>query len=93
LQHWLWKFLQDRTRQFAHLHKDDSSSAGCAYIESVNTSVSQLSHLPHLSVPGQVLFDAGCTDYADDRAHIAIAHAAEKLLRADYESTDDDGDA
>jgi hypothetical protein len=23
--------------------------------------------------PVQVLFDAGCTDYADDRAHIAIA--------------------
>jgi hypothetical protein len=21
LQHWLWKFLKDRTRQFAHLHK------------------------------------------------------------------------
>jgi hypothetical protein len=98
LQHWLWKFLKDRTRQFAHLHKvftnipsntpqcgtaawtqiffhyplsgavlahkllarglkaclkfkDDSSAAGCAYIESVNTSVSQLSNLPHLSVP------------------------------------------
>ena len=31
--------------------KDDSSAAGCAYIESVNTSVSQLSNLPHLSVP------------------------------------------
>ena len=303
LQHWLWKFLKDRTRQFAHLHKvftnipsntpqcgtaawtqiflhyplagavlahkllarglkaclkfkDDSSAAGCAYIESVNTSVSQLSNLPHLSVPDvfalvslmglylsdahghqkaykdliafidegneltldkvqntviyhsrdtslrafaltpagaspscnhrcprccdprgttprpsrsssragsssgspsatthslrgfvermvdeklagpnpvytkydqdaltereniwrahcmpeetqafaamlyrnnvapeQILFDAGCTDYADDRAHIAIAHAGEKLLREGYESTDDDGDA
>jgi hypothetical protein len=43
--------------------------------------------------PEQVLFDAGCTDYADDRAHIAIAHAAEKLLREGYESTNDDGDA
>jgi hypothetical protein len=27
--------------------------------------------------PVQVLFDAGCTDYADDHAHIAIA----QLLR------------
>ena len=43
--------------------------------------------------PVQALFDAGCTDYADDRAHIAIANAAEQLLRAGYESTDDDGDA
>jgi hypothetical protein len=43
--------------------------------------------------PEQVLFDAGCTHYADDRAHIAIARAAEKLLREGYESTDDDGDA
>ena len=43
--------------------------------------------------PEQVLFDAGCTDYADGRAHIAIAHAAEKLLREGYESTDDDDDA
>jgi hypothetical protein len=40
--------------------------------------------------PEQVLFDAGCTDYADDRAHLAIAHAAETLLREGYESTDDD---
>ena len=29
----------------------DDSAAGCAHIESVNTSVSQLSNLPHLSVP------------------------------------------
>jgi hypothetical protein len=43
--------------------------------------------------PEQILFDAGCTDYADDRAHIVIANAAEQLLRAGYESTDDDGDA
>jgi hypothetical protein len=43
--------------------------------------------------PEQILFDAGCTDYADDGAHIAIAHAAEQLLREGYESTDDDGDA
>jgi hypothetical protein len=43
--------------------------------------------------PEQILFDAGCTDYADDRAHIAIDHATENLLREGYESTDDDGDA
>ena len=43
--------------------------------------------------PEQVLFDAGCTDSADERAHIAIAHAAENLLREGYESTDDDDDA
>jgi hypothetical protein len=42
--------------------------------------------------PEQVLFDAGCTYYADDRAHLDIAHAAETLLREGYESTDDDGD-
>ncbi len=35
--------------------------------------------------PEQVLFDAGCTDYADDRAHIAIAQAAENLLRGGYD--------
>ena len=51
MQYWLWKFLQDRTRQFAHLHQDDSSAAVCDYIERVNTSYSQLNHLPHLSVP------------------------------------------
>ena len=43
--------------------------------------------------PEQVLFDAGCTDYADDCAHIAIAKAAENLLRGGYDSTDDDDDA
>ena len=46
--------------------------------------------------PEQVLFDAGCTDYADERAHIAIAQAAENLMREGYESTaestDDDDD-
>ena len=42
--------------------------------------------------PEQVLFDAGCTDYADERAYIAIAQAAENLLREGYESTDDDDD-
>ncbi len=46
--------------------------------------------------PEQVLFDAGCTDYADERAHIAISQAAENLMREGYESTaestDDDDD-
>jgi hypothetical protein len=42
--------------------------------------------------PVQVLFNAGCTDYADDRAHIDIAHAAATLLREGYEFTDDDCD-
>jgi hypothetical protein len=120
----LWKFLKDRTRQFAHLHKvftnipsntpqcgtaawtqiflhyplagavlahqllarglkaclkfkDDSSAAGCAYIESVNTSVSQLGNLPHLSVPEQVLFDAGLqTPWALCSTVCVIAYSA-----------------
>ena len=41
-------------------------------------------------VPEQVLFDAGCTDYQDERAHIAIAEAAENLMRMGYESADDE---
>ena len=41
-------------------------------------------------VPEQVLFDDGCTDYHDERAHIAIAEAAENLMRMGYESTDDE---
>ncbi len=40
-------------------------------------------------VPEHVLFDAGCTDYQDERAHIAIAEAPENLMRMGYESTDD----
>ena len=40
-------------------------------------------------VPEQVLFDADCTDYQDERAHIDIADAAENLMRMGYESTDD----
>ena len=32
--------------------------------------------------PEQVLFDAGCTDYADDRAHIAITQADEAYAKA-----------
>jgi hypothetical protein len=47
---------------------------------------------PTSVAPEQVLFDAGCTDYAGDRAHIVIAHTVEKLLREGYESTGDDGD-
>ena len=40
--------------------------------------------------PEQVLSDAGCADYQDERAHIAIAEAAEDLLLEGYESTDDE---
>jgi hypothetical protein len=45
-------------------------------------------------VPDQVLFDAGCTDYQDEHAHIDIAEADEKLMRMDmdYESTEDEDD-
>ena len=43
--------------------------------------------------PEQVLFDASCTDYADERAHIDIAQAAKNLLREGYDSTDDNDDA
>ena len=43
-------------------------------------------------VPEQVLFDACCTDDQDERSHIAIAEAAENLLREGYESTDDEDD-
>jgi hypothetical protein len=46
------------TRQFAHLHKTQAFAAML-----YRTTVA----------PVQALFDAGCTDYADDRAHIAIA--------------------
>ena len=42
--------------------------------------------------PEQVLFDAWCADYQDELAHIAIAEAAENLLREGYESTDDEDD-
>ena len=41
-------------------------------------------------VPEQVLFDDGCTDYQDEHAHIAIAEAAENLLRMGCDSTDDE---
>jgi hypothetical protein len=41
-------------------------------------------------VPEQVLFDACCTDDQDERSHIAIAAAAENLIRMGYESTDDE---
>ena len=40
-------------------------------------------------VPEQVLFDAGCTTYDDERSHIVIAHAADKLMRAGFDSADD----
>ena len=41
-------------------------------------------------VPEQVLFDAGCTDYQDERAHIAIPEGAENLMCMGYESTNDE---
>jgi hypothetical protein len=40
--------------------------------------------------PEQVLFDAGCTDYHDERAHIAIATASENLLRDGLPSSDEE---
>ena len=44
------------------------------------------------SPPKQVLFDAGCADYQDESAHIAIAEAAENLMRVGSDSTDDDAE-
>ena len=41
-------------------------------------------------VPEQVLFEAGCTDYQDERAYPALAQAAENLMRVGCESTDDE---
>ena len=41
-------------------------------------------------VPEQVLFEAGCTDYQDDRASPVLAQAAENLMRVGCESTDDE---
>ena len=38
----------------------------------------------------QVLFEAGCTDYQDERAYPALAQAAENLMRMGCESTDDE---
>jgi len=39
--------------------------------------------------PEQILLEAGCADFRDERAHSAIAEAAERVLREGYESTND----
>ena len=39
--------------------------------------------------PEQILLEAGCADFRDERAHSAIAEAAERVLREGYESTSD----
>jgi hypothetical protein len=44
----------------------------------------------HNIVPEQVLFEAGCPDYQDDRAFPVLAQAAENLMRVGCDSTDDD---
>jgi len=46
----------------------------------------------HNIVPEQVLFEAGCPDYQDDRAFPVLAQAAENLMRVGCDSTDDDAD-
>ena len=43
----------------------------------------------HNIVPEQLLFEAGCPDYQDDRAFPILAQAAENLMRVGYDSTDD----
>jgi hypothetical protein len=42
--------------------------------------------------PEQILLEAGCADFRDERAHSAIAEAAERVLREGYESTSDVND-
>ena len=46
----------------------------------------------HNLVPEKLLFEAGCTDYQDDRAFPILAQAAEDLMRVGPDSTDDDAD-
>jgi len=46
----------------------------------------------HNIVPEQVLFEAGCSDYQDERAFPVLAQAAENLMRVGCDSTDDDAD-
>ena len=55
--------------------KDDSSAAGCAHIESVNTSVSQLSNLPHLSVPDVFALVSLMGLYLSEACPTPCAHA------------------
>ena len=40
-------------------------------------------------VPEQVLFEAGCTDYQDERAYPALAQAAENLMRVGCSNDED----
>ena len=47
----------------------------------------------HNIVPEQVLFEAGCPDYQDDRSFPVLAQAAENLMRVGCDSTDDDADS
>jgi hypothetical protein len=42
--------------------------------------------------PEQILLEAGCADFRDERARSAIAEAAERVLREGYESTSDVND-
>jgi len=46
----------------------------------------------HNIVPEKLLFEAGCTDYQDDRAFPILAQAAENLMRVGSDSTDDDAE-
>jgi hypothetical protein len=46
----------------------------------------------HNEVPEKLLFEAGCTNYDDDRAFPILAQAAENLMRVGSDSTDDDAD-
>jgi hypothetical protein len=39
--------------------------------------------------PEQILLEAGCADFRNERAHSAIAETAERVLREGYESTSD----
>ncbi len=41
-------------------------------------------------VPEQVLFEAGCTDYQDERAYPALAQAAENIMRVGCSTDDED---
>ena len=44
----------------------------------------------HNIAPEKLLFEAGCSGYQDDRAFPILAQAAENLMRAGCDSTDDD---
>ena len=46
----------------------------------------------HNEVPEKLLFEAGCTDYQDDRAFPVLAQTAENLMRVGSDSTDDDAE-